>query len=129
MSIALWTVVGVLAVIAGSYLSRRGLLKGRYARDMKCLYREFDFGDSVGFEDFTTAMTVIGESYRVDANKLLPGDSFKELAKSDSWSLDAGAEKLQDFAQKQGRLEGLERVETVRDYILLVFGNPTGSVL
>jgi hypothetical protein len=90
---------------------------------MKSLYRDFDFGDSVGFEDFTTAMTVIGKSYRVDANKLLPGDSFNELAKCDSWSLDAGAEKLQEFAQKQGRLGGLERVETVRDYILLVFGS------
>jgi hypothetical protein len=115
-------IFGVIVAIAGSYISRRFLVMGRPARNMKSLYRDFDFRGSVNFKDFIIAMKLIGKSYKIDPCKLLPADSFQKLAKSDSWSLGSGAEKLQDFAEKQGKSDGLERVETIREYIMLVYG-------
>lgn len=110
--------IGIAAVIGIGYFSKRKLTSGREPIEMAANHARVS--DQVSFEALRDVLNAIGRAYSLDPKFLRPEDSLDNLLRADSWTLGAGAEKLNQWLVENGLDEQPTSAKTVLDLAQLV---------
>lgn len=118
---ALWLtfIVAGMAVVAGfGYLSKRRLTSGRELIDIATSHARVS--DQVSLEVLGDVMNAIAQAYGVDPRALRPEDLLETLYRADSWFLDAGTEKLNQWLFSNGFSDQSIPAKTILELARLV---------
>jgi len=102
------------------WAAKRRAFRGRAPVSLEELHRSV--ADRVTPEVFAQVFRALGEAYSVDPRLIRPNDSLKTLLNMDSWVLDAGTDKLNQWLAQVGINESSRQPSTVLDLLLLVEG-------
>lgn len=117
----LWIVLvfGGISVVAGlRYLGRRKLVSRRKPEEITVVHARVS--EEVSLDVLRDVMQAVGHAYSLDPALIRPEDSLEQFMDADSWSLDAGTEKLNRWLVSNGLDENLRRAQTVLELACLV---------
>ncbi len=123
MNGTLWIIAiacGAVLIVAFKWLAKRRAFHGRTPISLEEIQKSVD--DKVSLHTFTRVFRALGEAYSIDPRLIRPDDSLKTLLDMDSWVLDAGTEKMNQWLAQDGIDEGARKPATVLDLLLLVEG-------
>lgn len=117
----LWIVLvlGGISVVAGlRYLGRRKLVSRRKPEEITAIHARVS--EEVSLDALRDVMQAVGQAYALDPALIRPEDSLEQFMNADSWSLDAGTEKLNQWLISNGLGEQPRHVRTVLELASLV---------
>lgn len=117
----LWIVLLLagIAVVAGfRYFGRRKLVSQRKPEDIATIHARVS--EEVSFDVLRDVLQAVGQAYALDPALIRLEDSLEQLMNADSWSLDAGTEKLNQWLVSNGLGEQPRHVRTVLELARLV---------
>lgn len=75
----------------------------------------------VGYETFVEVYNTLSNAYSVNPKLIRPSDSLKKFFDIDSWDLDAGTEKMEEWLVKNLKIATPKKeIKTVLDLLILV---------
>jgi hypothetical protein len=111
-------VVAGLLYFIGRYIARQKLLRGRQPLEVAEIVS--DLPASVGRNEASEVLQVIGKSFRLRPEILRLDDSMSTLMAIDSWTLGHGQEELERWLKARG-VDSLQRKpSTIRELIVSV---------
>lgn len=108
----------------GRYTSRQKFIKGRSPLSFEEI--QSSMAPGISLNTLAPVFDVLGEAYGVDPRLIRPDDSFKSFFDLDSWTLDAGTEKINKWLTSQGIQKTNGQLVTVFDLLLLVESGSSG---
>jgi hypothetical protein len=116
----------VIALVwLGRYTSRRKVIKGRSPLSFEEIQRSMATG--ISLRTLGQVFDVLGEAYGIDPRLIRSNYSFKNFFDLDSWTLDAGTEKVNNWLTSQGVQKPNSQLITVLDLLLLVESGRSGA--
>jgi hypothetical protein len=109
-------VLAVLACIAGRYLSRQRLLRGREPLEVAEIVRGLP--DAVSRYEASEVLRIIGKSFGLHPEMLRLDDPMSALTAIDSWRLGHGQEKLEHCLKAKGISSLQRKPSTIRELIV-----------
>lgn|SRR5574337_184200 len=111
-------VTAALLYLAGRYLSRQRLLRGRHAVALQDIVKELP--SSVDRSEAENVLRAIGRSFGLEPETLRLDDPFSKLTALDSWTLGKGQEDLEQWLRANGVISLQSKPQTIRDLIISV---------
>jgi|GEM_PF-1765728 len=91
---------GIIGVTSFGAYSRNQLRNNREVESVGNIHRTVS--GMVTLEVFQDVMVVLGEFFSIDPGLIRPSDSLQKIIDCDSWRLDAGVEKLNEWLLANG---------------------------
>jgi hypothetical protein len=130
MNTVLWgglIAIGIAVVIAFRLVAIRRIGLNRTLIDFQVIHRAV--ANQVSLETLTLVFQMLGDAYGVEPRLIRPNDPLKRFLDADSWRLDVGTEKLNNWLQSIGIREIDVQPATVLDLLILVESRHKSSQL
>lgn len=124
--LALVVLVALVLIWLGRYISRQKITRGRRPRSLEEIQRSLT--PEVSMNTLSQVFDALGEAYGVNPKLIRPEDSLKQFFDLDSWSLDAGTERINKWLVSHGIKATKEELSTVLDLLLLVERHRSGAI-
>ena len=100
---------------------RKQFFRNRKPMALEDIYSTYVKNHGIQYETFVEAYKALADSYSVNSNLIRPSDSLKMFFDIDSWNLDAGTDKINDWIVKTLKIESPNKeIKTVLDLLILV---------
>lgn len=110
--------IGLVVIVAFRFFAIRRIGLNRSPLDLQEIHRPV--ASQVSLDTLTLVFQKLGDAYGVEPRLIRPDDSLKRFLDSDSWSLDIGTEKLNEWLQSIDVKEFDVQPKTVLDLLILV---------
>lgn len=88
------------------------------------IYDKYVNNSGVKYETFLKVYNLLGNSYHINPKLLRPSDKLETFFKIDSWDLDAGTEKIEEWLFKTLNIKiPTPEIKTVLDLLIFVQKN------
>lgn len=111
-------IASACACLAGRYLARRALLRGKSRLSVSEIVN--DLPAHIDRDGASELLQVIGTSFQLPPELLRLDDPMSKLMAFDSWVLGSGQEKLERWLEQKGVQALPEKPVTIRDLIVSV---------
>lgn len=133
MNALLWgglIAIGIATVVAFRFYAVRRIDLNRTPIDLQEIHHSI--ADRVSLDTLKLVFRMLGDAYKIEPRLIRPEDSLRRFFDSDSWRLDVGTEKLNEWLQSIGVKEIDVQPKTVLDLLILVesrhsLGQPTNG--
>lgn len=113
--------LSMLMFLASRYLVRRFAFKNREPRTLEDVYNSDAKTCGIRYDTFSDVYRALGACYSIDNKLVRPHDPLKKFFDVDSFDLDAGTERLDEWLSKTFGIEGRqEKIDTVLDLLVLI---------
>lgn len=109
---------GIFVVASFRYLGRRKLISRRKPEEIIAIHARVS--EEVSLNALRDVMQAVGRAYVIDPKLIRPEDSLQKIAAVDSWSLDGGTERLNQWLISNGLSEQPQYVKTVLELARIV---------
>lgn len=103
--IAIFFITSLVIFIFSKYVARKNEFKKRRLIELPELYDSDIASYGINYETFKKIYNALGNSYSIDPRLIRSNDPLKKFFKIDSWDLDAGTEKMEEWLCKEFNLE------------------------
>lgn len=107
-----------LLVWLGRYTAMKKFVRGRRPLSVQEIHQTIAPG--ISLDTLAQVYDVLGTAYGVAPTLIRPGDSFKDFFDLDSWHLDTGTEKVNEWLESQAIQKPSGQLATVLDLLRLV---------
>jgi len=100
---------------------RKQSFRDRKPMTFEEIYNAYVKNYDIRYETFIEVFKALGNSYSVNPQLIRPTDHLKIFFDIDSWDLDAGTDKINDWLVKTLKIENPNKeIKTVSDLLILV---------
>lgn len=100
---------------------RKQYFRGREPMSLEKIYNSYIKKYGIKYETFEKVYRKLGDSYSIDSQLIRPSDPMKMFFNIDSWDLDAGTEKIEEWLEKTLKMDVPKKeIKTVLDFLIYV---------
>lgn len=114
--------LGCIFIFVYKRIIRKQFFKDRKPTSLEDIYNTYVKDHKIKYETFAEVYKLLGDSYSVDPRLIRPTDPLKKFFDIDSWDLDVGTEKMNDWLTKTLKIETppKKEIKTVLDLLIFV---------